>query len=277
MARATMYRFARQPRWILGHVLVAVAVVVMVNLGFWQLRRLDERRAVNELVEARTRQAPAPLTSLLDDAAAPDEVEFRRATATGTFDPAHEVLVGYRSSKGLPGFHVVTPLVLDGGRTVLVNRGFVPLALADRWPVADAVPPPGEVTVTGLVRDSSDGGHEPEPPAAATNGTSTNTTKAKSKTPRTNVIDVDAIATVLPAGRRGELLPVQLELQQPVPPGFPDPLPPLDLGQGPHLSYAVQWFAFSAVAAGGWVLLLRRHVARTSDGNQSPAEPLAGY
>jgi len=268
MARATlMSRFARQPRWILGHVLVAVAVVVMVSLGSWQLRRLDERRADNELVEARTRQPPAPLTALLDEDKVPgelDEIEFRRATATGTFDADHEVLVGYRSSRGLPGFYVVTPLVLDGGRTVLVNRGFVPLAMADRWPVADAAPPAGEVTVVGLVRDSSDGANLPEPPTASSSA-------AQSKTPRTDKVDVDAIATVLPAGRRDQLLPVQLELQEPVPPAFPDPLPPIDLGEGPHVSYAVQWFAFSAVAVGGWALLLRRHAARTGHAHHPPA------
>src|SRR5688500_10197108 len=157
-----MYRFARQPRWILGHVLVAVSVVVMVNLGFWQLRRLDERRAANELVVARSRQGPAALTELA--ARDVDDVEFRPAIAVGTFDAGREVLVGYRTSKGLPGFHVVTPLVLSGGgdgRVVLVNRGFVPLALANRWPVADAAPPPGVVDVIGLVRQSDDGGNRP--------------------------------------------------------------------------------------------------------------------
>lgn len=238
--------------------LVALAVVVMVNLGFWQLRRLDERRAANALVAARERMAPVALEGV--DPSAKD-LEFRRATATGTFDAAHEVLVGYRSRKGLPGFHVITPLVLPDGKVLLVNRGFVPLALADRWPVPDAAPPPGEVTVAGTVRRSAVGNALAPPEGKPT------------KTPRTNRVDVSRIAATLdvPAA---DVLDLHLELREPVPPGFPEPLPPLDLGEGPHLSYAVQWFAFSAVAVGGWALLLRRRATRTGHAHDGSAEPL---
>jgi surfeit locus 1 family protein len=239
-----MYRFALRPRWLAGHALVALAVVVMVNLGFWQLRRLDERRAANALVEARSRRAPALLADLAERP--PKEIEYRRALATGTFDGSHEVLVGYRTDDGLPGFDVVTPLVLPDGRAVLVNRGFVPLELADRWPVADAAPPTGEVTVTGLVR-TSDHGATPARPVVRTTAT-----------PRTNAVDIAKIGRALPPDRR-RLLDVQLELQEPVPAGFPDPLPPLELGEGPHLSYAIQWFSFCLIGVGGWLLVLRRH------------------
>ena len=250
-----MYRFARQPRWIVGHVLIVLAVVVMVNLGFWQLRRLDERRADNATIEARARRAPASITALAGRD--PRDAEFRRVTATGTFDAAHEVLVGYRSSNGLPGFDVVTPLVLADGRAVLVNRGFVPLELADRWPVRDAAPPTGEVTIVGLVRRGSEHGNRPVAPTGTT-----------TRTPRTNEVDIDEIASTLPADQRGDLLDVQLELQEPVPEGFPEPLPPLDLGEGPHFSYAVQWFSFSLVAIVGWAMLVRR----TGHGRRRPKE-----
>jgi surfeit locus 1 family protein len=233
------YRFAASPRWLLGHVLVILAVIVMVNLGFWQLRRLDERRAYNARVESRSRTDPVDVEALASQPVA--NVEFRRATATGTFDPSHDVLVGYRSDEGLPGFHVVTPLVLDDGRAVLVNRGFVPLEYANRWPVAEAAPPTGEVTVTGLVRASRRASLVPN-----------------AKPPRLRDVDIATIAKLMPA----TLLPVQLELQEPVPPAFPNPLPPLDLGEGPHFSYALQWFGFSAVAIIGWLSLLRSRARR---------------
>jgi cytochrome oxidase assembly protein ShyY1 len=254
-----MYRFARQPRWIAGHLLVALAGVVMVNLGFWQLRRLDERRAANALVAARERMAPVAFG---DSDPVTGDAEFRRATATGTFDAAREVLVGYRSRKGLPGFHVITPLVLTDGKVLLVNRGFVPLALADRWPAPDAAPPPGEVTVVGTVR-RSEAGNPLEPPVGK-----------PTATPRTNRVDVARIAETLDVPG-GDVLDLHLELREPVPPGFPEPLPPLDLGEGPHLSYAVQWFAFSAVAAGGWAALLWRRATRTGHAHDGPAGSLA--
>ena len=60
------YRFARRPVWIAGHLLVAALVLSMVGLGAWQLRRLDERREQNALVEARSALAPVPVGEALD-------------------------------------------------------------------------------------------------------------------------------------------------------------------------------------------------------------------
>ena len=47
------YSFLWKPRWILSHLFILALVVTFVNLGFWQLRRLDERRTYNALVESR--------------------------------------------------------------------------------------------------------------------------------------------------------------------------------------------------------------------------------
>lgn len=231
-----MFAFARTPRWIAGHVLVLVAIVVMVNLGFWQLRRLDERREANARVIERSLSRPVPVDELAEEPTA--DVEFRRVTATGTFDATHEVLVGYRTSRGLPGYHVITPLVLDGGdHAVLVNRGFIPLSMAEEWPD----PPPGEIEVTGLLRRSFD-------------ARSDRIDASDGEAPTLNNIDVPVIDGYVPQ----ELLPVHIELQRPAPTGFPDPLPEVDLSEGSHLSYAVQWFLFATVAGVGWVTVIAR-------------------
>ena len=62
-----MYRFLLKPRWIAFHVLVLALMVTMVNLGFWQLRRLDERRAANREVSTRTAAAVASTGELPAD------------------------------------------------------------------------------------------------------------------------------------------------------------------------------------------------------------------
>ncbi|HEX7165680.1 MAG TPA: SURF1 family protein [Acidimicrobiales bacterium] len=237
-----MYRFALRPRWIAGHVLVAVAVAVMVSLAFWQFRRLDERKAQNERVAERM---AAPEVDLGEVAGEPlRDVEFRTVAATGTFDGAHDVLVGFRTRNGLPGYHVVTSLVLDDGTAVLVNRGFVPLDLAERW--RDEPAPAGPQRVVGILRGSYDA------------RTDTATPGEDGAPPKLNAVDVDAIDPYVPR----DLLPFHVELQSPVPPGFPEPLPPLDLGEGPHLSYAIQWLSFATVAAVGWGFVLRRTARR---------------
>ena len=67
-----------------------------------------------------------------------------------------------------------------------------------------------------------------------------------------------------------DLVPgLYLELQEPTPAGFPDPLPPLDLGDGPHRSYAIQWFAFATLTAVGWVVLVRRRASSAGQPRRS--------
>ena len=122
------YRFTLRPWWILSHVFVVVVVVTFVNLGFWQLRRLDEKRDRNRVVTSRTAEPVAPVDEVLstDDSFADAEaVAFRRVTATGTYDADRQVLVRGRSRDGAPGSWVLTPLVREDGTAVVVNRGWI--------------------------------------------------------------------------------------------------------------------------------------------------------
>ena len=108
-----MYRFLLAPRWSAFHLLVVVGVIAMVNLGAWQLRRLDERQAFNAIVEARFDLTPVPLDDLLDpgviatvdgiDEAAATAVaaaEWRAVTVTGSYRPEDMLRVVNRSQNG---------------------------------------------------------------------------------------------------------------------------------------------------------------------------------
>jgi len=88
-------RFLLRPRWLLSHVLVLLLVVTMVNLGFWQLRRLDEKRDRNALIEARMDQPVEPVGDLLEPGGEDGvgDARFRRVTATGTYDEDGTVVV----------------------------------------------------------------------------------------------------------------------------------------------------------------------------------------
>src|SRR5687768_2570907 len=145
-----MSRMLLSPRWVLGHALVVAICVLFVNLGLWQVKRLEERRLENTVVSSRLAAAPVPIEQLIAGAGTDlESLEFRRAVATGAFDTSEEVLVRSQVHAGTAGWHVITPLVLSDGRAVLVNRGWVPLEM-DAVPVPVA-PPSGQVTITGWV------------------------------------------------------------------------------------------------------------------------------
>lgn len=237
-----MYGFLFRPKWIAFHLLVAAAIVAMINLGFWQLRRLDERRDFNATVEARYDAPPVPLDTLLGPGVDPDDVEWRPVTATGTYQPDGTILIVNRSQNGRAGQNVAVPLALDDGRVLLVNRGFVPLA-EEEIPAVPAT----EVEVTGRLRPSQERrlGQLSDPAEGALS--------------EAQRIDIDRLAPQL----SGEAVPMYVDLITSSPPEsgpFPEPVIAPDLSEGNHLSYAVQWFIFSIAAAVGWVLAVRRSI-----------------
>lgn len=215
--------------------IAAIVAAVCVALGFWQLRRLADRRTRNAAIEREWSRDPVLITS-----AAGGEVEaYTPVRASGTFDAEREVLVYGRSLDGEPGHLVVTPLVLDDGAAMLVIRGWVPFD-HQTVPVADAVPPADEVTIHGsLVPDEGDGSRVPDESGVI------------------GRLDVEGIGSTLPYPVL-ELAIRQTAQAPPQPSELPIPLPPEELSEGPHLSYAIQWFCFAAIAVVGAVILLRR-------------------
>ena len=244
-----MRQFLGKPKWIVLTVLVVVATVAMVWAGFWQLRRLDERRDRNAVIRERAAAPVAPASSVLNPDESVDEAraaaEWRNVEASGTYDAGAEVLIRNRSLDGAPGYHVVTPLVMADGTAVLVNRGWIPLSPEAGVAPEVPEPTPGEVTVVGRVRGSQERGALG--PTDAADGTLEQLAR----------VDVARIAQQVPY----PLLPAYVELES-QDPAAPQPLPRLiptpELDEGPHLAYAVQWFIFATLAVGGWVLLVRR-------------------
>ena len=228
-------------------VVVALAIL-FINLGFWQVRRLDERQLENTVGESRFEADPVDLGLMLD--ASGDDIEsleFRRATATGVFQPDDEVLIRSQVHQGVAGFHVITPLLGEGGNAVLVNRGWVPLD-ADEVPVEAASPPDGTVTVNGWVRPTQTRGalgpNDPEEGRLVT----------------MNRVDIDRIGQQVPY----ELGPVYLSLQDDLEGDLPIAAssPSFD-DEGPHLAYAIQWFSFALIGLVGYFFLLRRTARRS--------------
>lgn len=238
-----MYRFLLRPKWIGFHLLVVVTIVTMVNLGFWQLGRLDERQAFNAVVEERYDAPPLPLDELLTADTDPADVEWRPVTASGTYLADRTILIVNRSQGGRAGQNVVVPMQLHDGRILLVNRGFMPLGTE----TAPGVPA-SDIEIVARLRASQE--RRLGQLSDAADGELTIAQR----------VDIDRLAAQMP----GDVVPMYVDLIESVPAevgGAPEPVARPTLGEGNHMSYAVQWFIFAAAVAVGWVLAVRRSIA----------------
>ena len=223
-----MYAFLRSPKWVLGHVLVAVVLVVFTALGLWQLDRLGQARERSAAVTAQQEGPARPL----DEALARGPEPYARVSAEGTYLADAQVLSAPRAREGRPGHHVLTPLETDAG-TLLVDRGWVPFD-RDGADGAGLDPPAGRVQVEGLLA----------PPEQGDAG------------------DGEFVGIIAPdevAARTGTaLLGHYLQLDGETSGEGLLPSPGVSLDEGNHLSYAVQWFLFAVVVAVGYPILVVR-------------------
>ena len=141
---------------------IAFAYLCFTVLAPWQLGKNTKTSRENAQISRSLTAEPVPVTSLLpqQDSSAPDE-QWQRVTATGHYLPDAQVLARLRVIEGEPAFEVLVPFAVDGGPTVLVDRGYVKPEQGSRVP-AIAPPPTETVTITARLRDS-----EPAPDGKA--------------------------------------------------------------------------------------------------------------
>lgn len=190
----------------------AVALALLLGLGFWQLDRLQWKRELIAIIEAR---AGAPAIALTE---APQE--FTRVTVSGTFDHAREHHVLAQTHEGAVGVVVATPLLMDDGRLLLVDRGWVPDAARDA--VSRGEDP---VRLEGLVR---------LPPRR-------NSFAPENQPAEDQWFRVDPVAM---AG--AEALPFYLQVATVDGGGWPLPRQRALSLRNNHLQYALTWFALAA-------------------------------
>lgn len=212
--------------------------VVFVRLGFWQLARLKERQARNAQIAARLAEPMRPISVLRDT------TSYRRATVAGVPDYANEITFTGRSRNGSPGVFILTPMRFAGSDSaVIVVRGWVyspDAATADlsRWKESRTAFSGYTATLPSLsVQDHLAGAR------------------------KIRLLSAHAIRQQLPYAVSSRYLVSQDSGDATAPARLAAP----ELDYGPHLSYAIQWFAFALTAIVGSGIVAMR--ARLSPDN----------
>jgi cytochrome oxidase assembly protein ShyY1 len=262
VACESVYRFLLSPRWLGLGLVMSLAAATMVGLGLWQLERYHQRSAINARIDGAG--DPVPMATVLTPpptggVGAPPAAEraWARVEVTGRYDQRHEILARARTVNGRVGFEVITPLVLEDGTAVLVDRGWLPPGGAGATaPPNVPAAPSGVVTVVGRV-------HAPESRAAA----------AEPFAGRVAVrrVSPQALAAAVPHPLYGAYL--TLETQTPPADAAFVPIAPDHENAAMNASYVVQWWLFAALTLVGFGYLVVRERRSTED-RAGPADPI---
>jgi surfeit locus 1 family protein len=228
--------------WILATLLVFAGTAVCIRLGIWQLDRLEQRRAFNSQVESMWAMEMLDLNQNIPADIA--KMEWRAVTVTGEYDFENQVTLRNQYNETEYGYHLITPLRFSGG-VVLVNRGFIPAdgnSTPNDWRKYDEV---GQATVTGQIRLGQ------EKPAFGGVADA-----ESSHLDVWNNLDVNRIVAQSPY----PMLPVFIQPNE-IPNDSKPPIPfqpEIELAEGSHFGYALQWFSFAAVLFFGYPFYLRK-------------------
>ena len=233
-----------QPR-LITTLAAAAGIALTLAAAGWQLGRAHEKEGLAARLEALAREPPVSLTAAEVSAA---DVEGRRVTARGRFEPKYAVLIDNRVRRGVAGYHVLMPLAIDGGRRhVLVNRGWIAGA-ADRSQLPEVKTPAGTVEISGLAVTASR--RFLELSANATEG----------KVWQNLTLERYRQAVPIP------LQPIVIQQESPLEDGLVREWDPPDLGVNMHYGYVFQWLALALTIL---VFYIVTHVRRRPPEEQS--------
>ncbi len=144
MASKAARRF--RPRWM-PSLAAALLVPLFIAAGQWQWDKAAAKAARQQQLETRAGEPAVQIPAEPGDAQA---LHYRRIVARGYYEPQHQILIDNRTYHQQAGFHVVTPLRVEGSEVrLLVNRGWIP-ALAEHSREPEIVTPSGIVEVSGI-------------------------------------------------------------------------------------------------------------------------------
>jgi surfeit locus 1 family protein len=238
-------------RWI---VLIAalVAAAVTARLGWWQLDRAAQKNALQAALEQRRALPALDAGALAGDAAGAAAQQHRAVVLEGQWLAQSTVYLENRPMAGRTGFVALTPLALEGGRTVLVQRGWFPRDQAERTRIVAPPPPSGQVRIEGRIAQAPSRLYELAPEQAASGPIRQNLDLAEFA--RETGLKLLPLVVVQEDGAKP---PADGLLRQ-------WPAPAADVHK--HYGYAFQWFALCALVLVlyVWFQFIRPRAARSA-------------
>lgn len=246
-------------RWLGWLAFTTLFAVICVGLAQWQWARRLEAVAEIRVVAQNWDAAPVALTEVVTGDAPLDPAdEWTPVAVTGEYLVDEQVLVRNRPFAGRPGFEVLTPLLLDSGDVLIINRGWVATGEAQDSPDAVPSPPPGRVDVIARLK--------PGEPTIAGRGAPEG---------QIATIHLPELAERIEGGDVIEAGYALLDSE--APPAADRPLaavrPVAD--EGPHLSYTFQWYLFALLGfiGFGWALRHENRALRAAETGEPVAPP----
>ena len=229
--------------WLLTTLLVFIGSAICVRLGIWQLDRLKQRRAFNaQVISMRAAEMlklnqnlPADISSM----------EWRAVIVSGEYDFENQLALRNQYNGDQYGYHLITPLRFGNGTAVLVDRGWIPAdgnTAPTDWRKYDES---GQVTVTGQIRLG-----QAKP---AFGGVADADTGHLDIWNNLNIVRISGQSPY-------PILPVYIqpnEIENDSVPPIPFQ-PVVELTEGSHFGYALQWFAFATILFVGYPFFLRK-------------------
>jgi len=240
-------------KWLIATLLVFAGTALCVRLGIWQLARLEQRRAFNAQFEAARAQVALDLNQEQPENLA--EMEWRPVKVTGEYDFANQVALRNQYYGDQYGYHLLTPLLFNSStgsgqttKAVLVDRGWISADGSSASPDWRKYDETGIVNISGQIRLG-----QTKP---AFGGVADALPEDGEKLEVWNNADLARIANQLP-------YPVLHVYIQPEPDANdtepPIPFQPeIELTEGPHFGYALQWFTFATILFVGYPFFLRK-------------------
>lgn len=248
-------RFLLRPGWLAFIALVVgFAVACYALLAPWQFGRERQRDAQERAIATADATPPVPLVALVPPGAAmTPELEWRQVTVTGTYLAEAEALVRLRTLDSKAAVEVLTPMRLDDGRVVAVDRGLAPLTDAGAVPAYPAAPG-GTVTVTARLRTDR---HDPsDRPVVRGAGAPQLYAVDSAVLGATAGLSLVAGVLQLPADQPGVLAPAPVGVSV------------ADAAPFTNFSYALQWWTFGLIALVALGYFIRLEVLQRRGGDR---------